>query len=60
MDGLSCCINQLEAEIDGSVCNRSAAVCNGEADGTRSGGSLIGCMKCHKDNAYEQVSTLIA
>lgn len=59
IDELSCCIDQLEAEVDGSVCSRHV-ICNGEvADDSQTGDSLIGCMKCHKDNAYEQVTTLL-
>lgn len=59
MDELSCCIDQLEAEVGvGSVCSRRA-ICNGDAGDnidSRGGGGVIGCMKCHKDNAYEQVT----
>ena len=64
MDELSCCINQLEAEVNSSARHRSVR-CNGEAgDGDRSSsgsshsGAIIGCMKCHRDNAYEQVTCL--
>ena len=60
MDELSHCINQLEAEIDGSACHRRP-LCNGEvsdsSDSSRIDDKIIGCMKCHKDNAYEQVTT---
>lgn len=61
VDELSCCIDQLEAEIDSNMCNRHA-ICNGEADNGsnsshRGGDSIVGCMKCHKDNSYEQVTT---
>ena len=63
MDELSRCIDQLEAEIgDGSVCSRRA-ICNGDTSdniiSSHSGGGVIGCMKCHKDNAYEQVTVTL-
>jgi len=63
VDELSHCIDQLEAEIsDGGVCSRSA-MCNGEASDGRDShiaGNVIGCIKCHKDNAYEQVTLITA
>ena len=59
MDELSGCIDQLEAEVgNGSACSRQA-ICNGEVgdnSNSHAGDGIIGCMKCHKDNAYEQVT----
>lgn len=63
MDELSDCIDQLEAEVDSCMCNRRVGY-NGQPNDNSSSSrntssAPIGCMKCHKDNAYEQVTTLI-